>query len=469
MTTESNMDIDILVRDADRSKLEKLIIGHCKSDSVFRDEVLAVTGDSIAAEVRALKAGCERTLESVDSGYGQVAWGQGKVAGQALENLTVRAVMMLEEGNTEAALELAWYVLDRVSDFFNCGDDGWYTATDHAERILETGAVLLRDDRSRFAWADRLKDLANKNFYRYMEEGIDPGAVAQIFEKDPADLGMPEQAAELVGEDGEYFYGDEDLKRELRNIVVAQLAGPEAAVGYMRDHMDVDVYRLEFIREAREAGDFARAECLCTERMRTRSERWCPRDTRFWEGLLFEIYQEAGKRAEQTELAEKILLDGDTSFYETTKKLLQQAGRWEAEYPQVLQRLKTTAAPVPYMRILEEEGEKSLLMEEVRKNPHKVLDFGAALCPEYLVQVTDIACRELRKQASGLYSRDEYRDLAGELETLAQIGAKDAALSLIDEFLKEYSKKWALKRELNRGREKILAMQTVPEKGGIPT
>ncbi len=222
----------------------------------------------------------------------------------------------------------------------------------------------------------------------------------------------------------------------------------------MEQNLNIDEFRIALIREAMEAGDYARGERLCLERMEERPKEQ-QRRTGQWEHLLYEVYQAWGRRDKQIGQARRLALLGDRDFYRTTKALLTEDGRWEAEYPGFLAELKSQWSPYAYMDILAEENERTLLMEEVRIYQDAVFQYGAVLVPQYGGEVCRLCAGAIRQAAGQINNRRDYQRLCGQLRSLAGFGGTGEAQALIRELRQAYPRRKALWEELEQAEREI--------------
>lgn len=142
----------------------------------------------------------------------------------------------------------------------------------------------------------------------------------------------------------------EKQDKTTRYHILCAAHGPEDARKYLGQNLNIDEFRMILIREDLAAGDYVHAEQLCLERVEdARKEQWHRPDQ--WEHLPYDIYHGWGQREKLIGQARFLTLLGDRDFYQITKDLLIEDGRWEAEYPGFLAELKGKWSPYAYMDI----------------------------------------------------------------------------------------------------------------------
>lgn len=244
-----------------------------------------------------------------------------------------------------------------------------------------------------------------------------------------------------------YGYGEQD--KITRYVILCSAQGPEAARAYLEENLEADELRLILIREDIAKRDYAHAERLCRERLeKEQTERWY-RPGR-WQYLLYEIYRDGGQREEQICQACKLALLGDRDFYQTTKELLTEDGRWQEMYPGFLAKLKASRPAYEYMEILNLEREVPLLMEQVRLDPKSVFRYGDILAAQYQEEVYQLCTAAIREDSEQAGNRREYRALCGLIKLLAGFGGQAEAKAMIAELRQRYPRRPALLDELGR-------------------
>lgn len=157
-----------------------------------------------------------------------------------------------------------------------------------------------------------------------------------------------------------------------------------------------------------------------------------------WQELLYEIYRDWGQREQQIGQARKLALCGYRKFYETTKALLIEDGRWQEAFPQLLTELKTALPARQYMEILAQENETALLMEQVRVYQDTVFQYGGILASQYGEEICEMCSAVIRQTAKRIDNRRDYHNLCELLCSLVDFGGIAAAQTLIAELHQAY-------------------------------
>ena len=228
-----------------------------------------------------------------------------------------------------------------------------------------------------------------------------------------------------------------------RYWVMRSAHGAEEARAYLEQNVEADALRLLLVREKMGEGEYAEAECLCQERVDKEQLKQWQRPSQ-WQYLLYEIYQDWGRREKQIEQARELALLGDQECYLAAKNLLLENGRWEEEYPGFLTELKKRRPAYEHMELLKLEGETALLMEQVRLCPEMVFRYGDVLVHQYRDDVYELCASEIRDNAKRSNNRKDYQRLCNLLRTLAKFGGTVEAKALISEFQQTYPRRPAL-------------------------
>lgn len=155
------------------------------------------------------------------------------------------------------------------------------------------------------------------------------------------------------------------------------------------------------------------------------------------------------------EQARRLALLGGQGFYQVTKDLLLEAGRWKEEYPKFLAELKAARSEYEYIKILDQKGEKALLMERVRLYPEWVFRYGGALFSEYSGEICALCAERICKDAENAGDRKAYQRACKLIQMLAEFGGTEEVTRLIAELRQGYPRRRAMQDELVQVERKI--------------
>jgi len=451
-----------LVEQAEKEQLAALVLGHCWEDMRFQSQVLSELGDGGEQELESIKElvsetirantyrgtinkdGCNNICadldDALDKARRRVQQGQWGRALDITRFVLLTSMKLAEEADSssgslgytiEAALETVGLAADGLAE---SGED----RSEWVKGLLETAQDPVFDD-----WAPWRYDLLRRT------------AVLADSENEEE---FYDTLAHLSDRRWEAFedaprYDEQD--RLIRYYVIRYAHGLREGRAYLKRNLAADEFRLILVREYMDEGDYADAECLCRERIETEApEKPWSRPSQ-WQYLLYEIYQDWGQREEQVKQARKLALMGDWDFYQTTKELLTENGRWTEEYPGFLAELKTARPVREYMEILARENEADLLMEQVRYYRDEVFHYGALLAPQYGKEVYGLCSGAIREVSKRLQNRKDYKRVCELLQLLVNFGGTVEAKTLIGELRQVYPRRLALRDELERVERKI--------------
>ena len=196
-----------------------------------------------------------------------------------------------------------------------------------------------------------------------------------------------------------------------------------------------------------EQKDYVRTEVFCKEKIRAEKEYYW---TRTWYELLFEIYTAAENQTAQIALSHQLRVkEKGADYYCILKKLLTESGKWGNEYPKLPKALFDALPFRAYMKILYDEGENELLLEQLRLHPDDVFNYAAKLSKRYPADIYSMCVNVLRKAATQTGPRSKYQSLFGGIKKLFRFGGRSEALAIIDELKNEYPSCPAMGEELD--------------------
>jgi hypothetical protein len=232
---------------------------------------------------------------------------------------------------------------------------------------------------------------------------------------------------------------------QIKLSVVQRLDGASAAAAFMREHLQFDEIRKSAYDSAMRSKDYDLAAQLCTDA--PVSNHWkAPK----WNLLLYDAYKAAGDIQSMINQAENILLSGDLDYYERLKSLHQKRGDWDAVYPQLLIKCKTSLSGYTYMKILSMENELTLLLEQAQSSLDSIFTCGAQLAAQYPDEVQALFVSAIRKEAASAENRTDYSGVCHKISVFHEANFSEQAFSLINELKKQYARRPAFVDELQK-------------------
>lgn len=447
--------VEQLVGRAEKEWLAALILEHCQEDKRFQCRVLLELGDS--GELEFAKELVQETIRA-NTRRGYIDMDGCDNICTDLDGILDKARLRIQRGQWESALEISQFVLltgMKLADEADSrsGSLGW---TVHA--AMETVTLALsslvesREDRAK--WVRRLLETAQDPVFEgwtdWRYELLRRTAVLANEQNEDA---FYETLANLSDRRWESFqdgprYDEQD--KQIRYYVIRHAHGAEEGRAYLERNLEVDEFRLILAKEYMEEGNYAAAEALCRERLAKEEQSRSRQLPGRWDLLLYEIYQAWGNREKQIRQSRALALMGAEGFYQITKGLLAEDGRWQETYPEFIAELKAARPAYEYMEILKLEGEIPLLMEQVRLNPESAFRYGAVLAPQYREEVCKLCTAVIRKEAEQAGSRREYQALCSLIRSLAELGGQAVAKTVVAELRQKHPRRRALMDELGR-------------------
>lgn len=234
----------------------------------------------------------------------------------------------------------------------------------------------------------------------------------------------------------------------VRLAAITAVDGIEIADQFMNDNLRYDGIRRIAIQNSIGKNDYTYAEKLCLDKINAsdRDYHW----TREWYNMLFDVYLKTGEKDKQAVLAEDLLVNKkDTKYYAVLKNLLTEKGKWEAEYPSLLERLGQNLPYHQYLEILSTEGETRRLLDVLRIHPSSVFDYGKRLSAEFPKETYELCLDEIRKQTAEADNRIKYKKVCGIIKKLFEFGGITETVSVIGELKEKYPRRPAMLEELD--------------------
>lgn len=452
-----------LVERAEKEQLAALILEYCKEDKRFQSRVLSVLEDSGEQELASIK---ELVRESIrfNSDYGYIDEDGCDTICADLDDALDQTRRRAGRGQYERALDIAEFVLITAMGLLE-SDNGCLSWTIDAapETVGLAAKGFAEAGAPREKWIQRILKTAQAPVFDGWEDWrhmlLRQAAVLADDENEDKFYAVLDRLSDRRWEKFQDAPRYEEQDKTTRYHILCTAHGPEDAHKYLEQNLNADKFRIILIREDMAAGDYAHAELLCLERLEeARKEQWHRPDQ--WEHLLYDIYQGWGQREKLIGQARFLTLLGDRDFYQITKNLLIEDGRWEAEYSGFLAELKGKWSPYAYMDILAEENELALLMEQVRVYRDAVFQHGAVLAPRYGEEIYGLCAAAIRQVAKRIDNRKDYQRLCGLLRSLVRFGGTGEAKELIQELRQAYPRRLPIRADAERPRY-------CPGRGGV--
>lgn len=452
-----------LVERAEKEQLAALILEYCKEDKRFQSRVLSVLEDSGEQELASIK---ELVRESIrfNSDHGYIDKDGCDTICADLDDALDQARCRAGRGQYERAQDIAEFVLIIAMGLLE-SDNGCLSWTIDAapETVGLAAKGFAEAGAPREKWIQRILKTAQAPVFDGWEDWrhmlLRQAAVLADDENEDKFYAVLDRLSDRRWEKFQDAPRYEEQDKTTRYHILCTAHGPEDAHKYLEQNLNADKFRIILIREDMAAGDYAHAELLCLERLEeARKEQWHRPDQ--WEHLLYDIYQGWGQREKLIGQARFLTLLGDRDFYQITKNLLIEDGRWEAEYSGFLAELKGKWSPYAYMDILAEENELALLMEQVRVYRDAVFQHGAVLAPRYGEEIYGLCAAAIRQVAKRIDNRKDYQRLCGLLRSLVRFGGTGEAKELIQELRQAYPRRLPIRADAERPRY-------CPGRGGV--
>jgi hypothetical protein len=239
----------------------------------------------------------------------------------------------------------------------------------------------------------------------------------------------------------------------LRYELIKKFDGEKAAAEFLWEHRCFSRCRELVMQEAMATKDYDKAEKLALE-----GEEY---DKNFaglvkkWKERRFEIYQLDKKLDKMQEVSHELAMSGDFTYYQKLKKLYNPT-EWAQIYPGIITMLAGQSGYMDniYTNAIVEEKEWGRLLEYVKKNPYRVLEFHQHLLADYREQVYEIFRGLILRDAARSNKRSDYQRVCSYLRVLVKIGGSNMVTDLIKQLTFEYTRRPAFREELQKVRIK---------------
>lgn len=453
---KAEASLETMLAGASKQELAALILEHAGQDKYFRSGVLSALGAPTGQELTAAKELIRASIRR-NTHRGYIDERGCDAVCYDMDDVLETARRRMERGQYPEAIALAQEMLMMGAKLACEADTSSGSLNDTmaaALALLEDAAARLADSEStkkRSVFDGILKTAKNKVFDGWDEWRYSIlNCATSLADKNSASK-LNALLEQLLTAADQTEYGRDymvEANFKTRFHLISAVDGPQAARAFLSEHLDLPRLRELAVSLDMEAGDYALAEKLCLEKAETSSESPYFRPSR-WHELLCAIYRASGQGEKLTAQLRTMLLLGKPECYDELKERLQAAGRWEREYRPLLKAVAASRPRYEYMRILAQESETELLMEQVRESPDSVFTYGTLLAEQYPEQVFALCVSQIRTAAERSQNRRDYQKLCALLSKLADFGGTAEARRLMSELREAYPRRRAMQEELD--------------------
>jgi hypothetical protein len=361
-----------------------------------------------------------------------------------------------ERGEYAYAYSVAALILINLAKLASTSDDSAGGITDarwYVQEVLEKvcSNVEYGSIEAEYIFTQSVKNSQNKSFDGWDEFAYDILLkTARLATKDNEQM-MYEAVDDLYKKLSEHPYSSwVDEYSALVRLEIIKATGCEAdAAEFIKANLKFDAIRRIAVNSAVSTQNYSFAENLCLEKLNSDVEINNYSRPSEWRYLLFEIYDKSGETEKKIQTAKKLLFCFDTKYYKVLKQLLYEKGIWESEYPSLLESLRQSLPYHIYMQILSWEDETSRLLEEVKKHPASIFDYGKQLTVQFAEQTYTHCHDVIRVQASEADNRSRYKNVCGLIKKLFEFGGVAESEAIIAELKMKFPHRPAMLDELD--------------------
>ena len=237
---------------------------------------------------------------------------------------------------------------------------------------------------------------------------------------------------------------------ELQHALLLKQKRGEDAQALALAHLSYEEMRKLAFDHALEAKDYALAEKLAKEK---EGSGFTPRGGIDWSVLLFNVYQESGKKDEMRSLAKVFLLHGNLSYYPILKESYESED-WEAVVDGLLDEMQASEEGGyrrnAYPEVLKAEGKRGRLLTYIQKNPRSVQCYQDVLLSTYKSEIFALYKAIILEDGQKSDSRKEYKILASWLKELETIGGKAVAKECLQVLAPQCKRRPAMRDEIQQ-------------------
>jgi len=404
------------------------------SDSVYRKQLKAI-------------------IRKVSDRDGFIDWNAARRMAKDLNRLMNIAEQHLAKGEREAVLAVCIALMEELIGVLNYADDSSGIIGGTIDVAFEMLAGLVRSDSSfagKHLWNFFVKQYEQKTF-----EGWDwhLGLLGLLVELADTDEQIGHVQAFLNEKGGSEY--DRESKELLQfNLIVARgdISGAEK---FAKKHLANHYLRERLIKDAITRKDFDAAIEMAEEGIR-KDEKSKPGLAKQWQNSLLDIYIGQLNTEKIIEFSRLLFVDGfvrDRDYYSLLKEHIH-PDQWESELESLVKRFSHSGwnrmNRIADIYIRENKFDKLLELVTSDADLQVLKTYDKHLSKKYSSELAELYARELPGFLEANVARNHYQEACRILNRIGQLGRRELADQLIDQFKKTYPQRRALVEELNR-------------------
>ena len=208
----------------------------------------------------------------------------------------------------------------------------------------------------------------------------------------------------------------------IKLTITEKLEGTESANAFLDANLDIEEFRRIAVEKAISSKNYIKAEALCLEASKEQKTKRYHRGNE-WLYFLERIYRKTYQEDRVLLTVKKILLQGDTSYFDTLKETYIDRGEWEKVREPLWRELEASICLQDYTGLLSRENEIDMLMTAVKKCPSNVVYYAKQLFPKHAEEVSNLFEGYILEEAESANSRYYYRKVCALIKKYALSGA----------------------------------------------
>lgn len=252
-----------------------------------------------------------------------------------------------------------------------------------------------------------------------------------------------------------YYFPSKDML--VRYEILNAFGDNKAVRDFIYQHLEEYEFRKKAVDMAMEQQNYNEAERLCLEALEATNNS----DTAIcWYERLLNIYRETNDLQKLTDIMLQLVVNGETQYYPTLREQLDDLGLWEELRPSIIPALCEKLSIDKFSDLMISEHEYRVLLDFLKISADllaqsMIFKYIKPLSEEYPSEVCFVVRGIITGMADKANNRDAYHDVCMKLISLAEIGGKEDALDLIEQFKLQHKRKSAFIGELTQANERI--------------
>lgn len=452
--------VDEILEKISHNDLKMYVKEQCAEERSFRQLFFAnfaylVIPDSKELYAKQIKA----VLKAAAGRHGYIEYAESPAVGGAVYAMVDRAGQFVESSNYTTAMNIAWAVIEEMSEALEYVDDSsgdFSGCVDSAVNVLYSIAENSLSEDLRIELLNYCLKSFKSEIFKSYDWHFSMLSIGTLLVKTSEEIKLIHELIDSVKPSGKDWDWNYDKVREIKLELIRNTEDEDKVNAYLVQNIDNGDFRKELIEAAISNKDYHKAISIAEDGI-IQDDKNKPGLADDWRNYLLKVYTIINDTGNIVKLARHLFIHSrrEPNSYFTLLKKHVKKDEWADYVNQLVQSITNRDRYVDYSSIAqiyiwEESWDR--LLEVVKKNVslHWLDTYDKYLARDYENEISDMYQIALLDYMAHNMGRGHYQTVCRYLRKMIKMGSRDKANIVIGQLKTLYPKRKALMEELQK-------------------